>query len=227
MKIHQVALQLYTIRDQCKTPSDLADSLKKVRAIGYQAVQVSGICALPETELNRILADNGLVCCATHESGNTILNEPEKVADHLQKLGCMYTAYPYPNPNAIDLSKPDQVARLIAGLDAAGAVLKKHGQVLCYHNHALEFYRLNGQTILDRIYNETKPDHLQGELDTYWVQHGGGDSVAWCRKLKGRLPLLHLKDYAVNATGHPTFAEIGAGQLDFPRPRGGGRGERL
>ncbi|RKX34780.1 MAG: sugar phosphate isomerase/epimerase, partial [Verrucomicrobia bacterium] len=43
MKINQVAAQLYTLRDHIKTPADIAASMKKVREIGYTAVQVSGM----------------------------------------------------------------------------------------------------------------------------------------------------------------------------------------
>ena len=46
---------------------------------------------------------------------------------------------------------------------------------------------------------------------------GGGDPVAWCEKLRGRLPFIHLKDYGFTAANQPVFAEIGAGNLDWPR----------
>ena len=36
-------LQLYTLREFCKTPQDIVDSLKRVKEIGYQFVQVSGV----------------------------------------------------------------------------------------------------------------------------------------------------------------------------------------
>jgi len=39
MKIHQIAAQLYTVRDFLKTPAEIEKTLKKIRAIGYEAVQ--------------------------------------------------------------------------------------------------------------------------------------------------------------------------------------------
>ena len=57
------------------------------------------------------------------------------------------------------------------------------------------------------------PRNLVGELDTYWVRCGGGDCVAWCRKLRGRMPFIHLKDYTLNPDGSPMYCEIGRGQL--------------
>jgi sugar phosphate isomerase/epimerase len=213
MKISQVALQLYTLRDYLKTPTDIRHALKKVRAIGYESVQASGLGPIEDSELLKILSDEGLGLCATHEGSDLIRQEPEKVAAKLSRLGCKYTAYPF--PAGVDWSKPGDVESLVADLDRAGAVLAKAGQVLTYHNHAVELMPFQGMTALDYIYAKTNPQNLQGEIDTYWIQHGGGDPVAWCAKLAGRLPLLHLKDYTVKPNGTPDFAAIGAGNLNW------------
>ncbi|HSI86972.1 MAG: sugar phosphate isomerase/epimerase family protein [Candidatus Methylacidiphilales bacterium] len=214
MKISQVAIQLYTLRDFIKTPAEIAATLKKVREIGYEAVQVSGMGPIPEEELVAILKDNGLVCAATHENGNTIRKNPQAVSERLAKLGTRYTAYPYPADVVFD--DPASVDSLIADLDKAGEVLAAAGQVLTYHNHATEFAIVNGKTLLEKIYDETNPKFLQGEIDTFWVQYGGGDNVAWCNKLKGRLPLLHAKDFAFPVgADRGKFAEVGYGNLDW------------
>ncbi len=213
MDIQQVALQLYTLRDHLKTPADIATALKKVRAIGYQAVQASGLGPIDEAELVDILNGEGLTLCATHEPAQQILDEPERVAERLEKLDCKITAYPY--PHGIDFGSEKSVHDLIARLDRAGEVLHRAGKTLAYHNHQHEFRKLGGTVILDLIYEKTDPRYLQGEIDTYWVQYGGGDVKAYCEKLAGRLPLIHLKDYAVGADNQPTFAEIGNGNLNF------------
>jgi sugar phosphate isomerase/epimerase len=215
MKIEQVALQLYTLRDQLKTPADIAASLKKARAIGYRAVQASGLGPISEPDLVSILNGEGLQLCATHEPSATIVNEPEKVVERLQKLGCIYTAYPH--PGGVDVTDPAQLDRLANQLDHAGEILHRAGQVLTYHNHAIELVRSGNRTVLDYLYEETDARFLQGELDTYWIQYGGGDPAAWCEKLSGRLPLLHLKDYRFTAKNQPDFAEIGYGNLNWPK----------
>jgi sugar phosphate isomerase/epimerase len=213
MKINQVAAQLYTLRDYLKTPTDIAQTLKKVSAIGYRAVQVSGMGPIDEAELVKILNGEGLTCCATHEPGHLILDETAKVIERLKKLDCRYTAYPF--PAGIDFEKLDQIETLAKKLDAAGAAMAKAGQVLTYHNHSKEFVRHQGRTALEIIYATTDPRHLQGEPDTYWIQAGGDNPVAWCKRLKGRLPLLHLKDYGCGADGKPFMAEIGNGNLNW------------
>lgn len=215
MKTSQIAAQLYTCRELLKTPSDIARTLRRVREIGYRAVQVSGVGPIDEAELVGIMDGEGLVCCATHESPDMILQEPQRVVERLAKLKCSYTAYPW--PAGVEWSDPASVTALIEGLDKAGAVLSAAGMTLCYHNHHMEFRRVDGKPVLQTIFDGTKPENLQGELDTYWVQYGGADPVAWCERLPGRLPLLHLKDYTVNNDNQPTFCEIGAGNLDFKR----------
>ena len=37
----QIGCQMYTLRDYTKTPADLAQTLRKVKKIGYDAVQTS------------------------------------------------------------------------------------------------------------------------------------------------------------------------------------------
>ena len=41
-----IGAQLYTLRDHLKTPPDIAKTLARVRKMGYEAVQVSGVGAI-------------------------------------------------------------------------------------------------------------------------------------------------------------------------------------
>ncbi len=214
MKTTQLAAQLYTARDLLKTPADIAKTLRRVREAGYTAVQLSALGPIETPELLKILSDEGLTCCATHEPGADIINDTQKVIDRLKSLDCRYTAYPF--PSGVDMAELASVKKLAQDLDRAGAALREAGQVLTYHNHAHEFFRHGDKLVLDILMEESSPENLQAELDTYWVQVGGCDPVAYCEKLAGRLPLLHMKDYKVGPGGTPTMCEIGAGTLDFP-----------
>lgn len=215
MKIENVAAQLFTCRDLLKTPADIATTLNRLRKIGYQAVQISGMGPIAEEELNKILDGEGLVCCATHESGETILKDPNKVIDRLHKLRCKYTAYPF--PGGVDFNNPASVAELIGGLQKSGTALAEAGLVLCYHNHNHEFRKIGNRTILELIYEGTTPQALQGEIDTFWIHYGGGENVEWCERLNNRLPLIHLKDYQTTNENKHAFCEIGSGNLNFAR----------
>jgi sugar phosphate isomerase/epimerase len=214
MLLRQVALQCYTIRAHCQTAPEFAESMRRVRQIGYPAVQISGIGPIESAEVRRICDGEGLAICATHEPGATIVNDPQAVVDRLGTLGCRFTAYPYPHIPYDSASTLKSVARQ---LNAAGEVLRRAGMTLAYHNHAIEFRKFDDRTSLDILYSEMDPALVNAELDTYWVQAGGGDPVAWCARLAGRLSLLHMKDYAIDADHKPAMAEVGSGNLDFPR----------
>lgn len=216
MKISQVAIQLYTLRDFCKTAEDFAVAMKKVKAIGYTAVQISGVGPIPEEQLVAICKAEGLTICATHESGAKILDETEAVIERLRKLGAKLTAYPY--PAGVDFDNAEHVDTLIRKLDIAGAKFRAAGMKLGYHNHANEFYRpAGGKTFLERVYDETSPQNIVAELDTFWVQRGGGDVVEWVKRVAGRTPFIHLKDFKVAPNGDISFCEVGSGTLDFKR----------
>jgi len=214
MQTNQIAAQLYTLRDHLKTPQDIAASLKKVRAIGYEAVQVSGMGPIDEAELVSICDGEGLTICATHESTDTILNEPQRIVERLQKLGCKYTAVP--SPGGITIDSVASAEQFASRMNEAGKVLYENDQVLMYHNHHFEFMRYDGQMVLEIFYDTTDPNYLQGEIDTYWVQYGGGDPVDWCARLQDRLPVIHLKDYAISDERKPLYVEIGYGNLNWP-----------
>ena len=209
MKKHQIAAQLYTLREFLKTPEEIARSLKKVKQIGYDAVQISGMGPIAESELVKILAGEGLVCCATHEPGKKIVEEPEAIIERLQQLHCRYTAYPFPHQVPSDYADTVTLAR---ALNVAAHKMASAGIVLTYHNHAIEFQKFEDKTMLDIIYDNAP--ELQSELDTFWVQHGGANPVSWIRKMNGRLPLLHLKEFGI-VDNQITMFHIGGGNLEW------------
>jgi sugar phosphate isomerase/epimerase len=85
-----------------------------------------------------------------------------------------------------------------------------------YHNHNHELVRYNGKTWLARLYENVSPQVLKAEIDTYWIQAGGGDPAEWIRRCAGREPLLHLKDMSITSKREVRMAEIGEGNLNWP-----------
>lgn len=211
MNLSQVAAQLYTLRDFTKTPSDIAQTLGRVRAIGYQSVQVSGTGPIDEAKLLQMARDNGLSICATHEAIDALLNTPEQVIERLQKLECKHTALGF--PSGVDLASLEGVTEFARRFESSAEKFAAAGLSLSHHNHHQEFRKIGDQTVMDILFQNTKT--LGFELDTYWVQFGGANPTSWCQKVAGRSPLLHLKDYAVNSEDKPVFAEIGQGNLEF------------
>ena len=79
MTTMRLGAQLYTLREFCKTIPDIVQTLKKVRKIGYTAVQVSGIGPVDPLELAKALQDEGLTVAGTHMGWDRFLKETDAV----------------------------------------------------------------------------------------------------------------------------------------------------
>ncbi len=211
MSTSQIAAQLYTVRDFTKTPGDIAQTLKKVKQLGYDAVQCSALGPIEPNELRRLVDSEGLTVCATHTDYERMRSEPESVIDEHHILGCKYVAI-----SSIPGSDRDAegFARFAKEASEVAQRLAEGGLIVSYHNHSFELERFDGRTGLEILYDESDPDFLNSELDTYWIQHGGGDPAAWIRKLKGRIPTIHVKDMEMRGSVQ-LFAEVGEGNLNW------------
>ena len=212
MAATQLAAQLYTLRDFCKTPKDLAESLAKVKKIGYDVVQVSGIGPISYPDLKKILDDTGITVCATHIPYQRMVDETEKVIEEHYLIECKYPAIgglPDAYHNAQGYAKFAKEATEV------GKKLAKGGLRFGYHNHSFELERYGERTGLQILYEDSDPQYFKAEIDTYWIQHGGGDPAWWIERLAGRIPLVHLKDMTVRK-GTPIMAEVGEGNLNWP-----------
>ena len=211
MAASQLAAQLYTVRDFTNTPADIATTMKKVKQLGYDAVQCSALGVIDAHELKRIVDGEGLTICATHTDYERMRDEPQAVIDEHNLWGCKHAAIgglPQEYRNA------EGYARFAKDASEVAKRLAEGGLTFSYHNHSFELERFNGRTGLEILYEDSDPKYFNSELDTYWIQHGGGDSAAWIRKLKGRAHIVHLKDMAMDGRTQ-LFAEVGEGNLNW------------
>jgi len=209
----QLAAQLYTLRDFSKTPDDLAKTLKRVKSIGYDVVQVSGVGPISYPELKRILDDTGISVCATHIPYQRMVEETEKVIEEHYLIQCKYPAI---GGLPGEYRSAEGYAKFAREATEVGKKLAKGGVYFGYHNHSFELEKHGGRTGLQTLYEDSDPAYFKAEIDTYWIQHGGGDPAWWIEKLAGRIPLVHLKDMTVR-DGKPIMAEVGEGNLNWPR----------
>ncbi|MDY6913218.1 MAG: sugar phosphate isomerase/epimerase [Planctomycetota bacterium] len=207
-----LAAQLFTLRDFCKTIPEIAETMKKVADIGYEAVQLSGIGPVDPQELAKVISDNGLTIAATHVEWNQFLNDLDTVIEEHKLWNCTHPAI---GGLPIDYYSAEGLKRFVDELGGVAEKLVKAGMDFSYHNHSHEFGRYGGKTWLEMLYEQTAPEHLKAEIDTYWIQHGGGDPAEWIRKCAGREPLLHLKDMAIEPPKEQRFAEVGEGNLNW------------
>ena len=209
-----LAAQLYTIREHTKTAEDFAASMKKISDIGYTAVQVSAIGPIPHEDVLKITQDNGLTICNTHIPYDRLWNDLDSVIAQHKLWSCKHVAIGS-MPADYREGGEDNFKRFAAEASAVGEKLQAAGLTFSYHNHSFEFVRFGNRNGLELIYQESDPRYLQAEIDTYWVQHGGGDPAAWVAMMTDRMPVVHLKDMVIR-DGQQTMAEVGEGNLNWP-----------
>lgn len=198
----------------------MEETFQRLHEMGYQAVQLSSSLAkMPEEKLAELLERYSLTPCSSHESAPDIVDKTAEVIAKLKKLNCSHLAYPGPHVNVTGREEAVAFARI---LNERAKEFASCGITLAYHNHHVEFKRFNGKTLLEILY-ENAP-LLDGEIDTYWVQYGGGNPVEWIEKLAGKLHVLHVKDYTVDSkdrsslwNGKPVMTSIGSGNLDWKK----------
>jgi len=206
-----LAAQLYTVREFTKTPADIAATMKKVKAMGYDAVQTSALGPIEAEELRRIVDGEGLTICATHVGYEALRDDIQSQIDYHKTIGCDNVAI---GGLPGDYRNGEGYARFAKEGTEIGRKLAEVGLTFSYHNHSAEFEKFDGRLAMDIIYQDSDPQYLLAELDTYWVQHGGGDPAAWIDKLADRSVLLHLKDMVI-LEHKQVFAEVGEGNLNW------------
>ncbi|MDA3962092.1 MAG: sugar phosphate isomerase/epimerase [Planctomycetota bacterium] len=219
----KLAVQMFTVRDLVKDADGFARTLEAISKIGYTAVQLSAVGAMngdePEVDAataKRWLDDNGLEVIATHRPWPRLVeNADEEIAFH-KSIGCDYVAIGG-IPRDLHDKGADGYREFIAQGTPALARLKEAGLRFGYHNHAHEFKASDkpGQTCYDLFIDEADPDLWLLELDVYWCQHAGVNAERLFERLKGRVPVIHIKDKEVIDGEGPIIGPIGEGLFDW------------
>ncbi len=207
----KIGAQFFTLRESCKNLEDFAETLKKVRDIGYRYVQISGTCAYEAEWLANELKKNDLKCVLTHTPPAQMSEDISKVIENHNILDCEYVGLGMHMFE--DGREQECFDEMVALYKSVTKALKDGGKYFMYHNHAFEFKKLGDKLIIERIAEAFDKDELGFTLDSYWVQVGGGDPADWIKKLSGRVTCIHLKDYAYG----PKMAVVGEGNINFDR----------
>ncbi len=237
----KVAIQLYSVRQSME--KDPIETIRKVAKAGYRNLEVAnhnseqdngvgfGVSA---DEMKALLEE----CNAAVVSAHIYPLVAEKIGPVLEyhsKIGTKYIAMP------MDFYRnKEEVLQKAESLNKVGEVCKKAGIQLVYHNHFHEFQHFGEETVFDIMMNNTDPELLKVELDTYWTMRAGKNPVEVLKSLGERVCLIHQKDYtkgfevemnlltSVEANNdyvdmdrflrdlnNDTFTEIGTGIMDI------------
>jgi sugar phosphate isomerase/epimerase len=205
-----IVAELYTIRDHLQDADAIAAGLQRVREIGYEGVELAGLAPIEPVQLARLLGDAGLVASSAHVRWERVRDEPDAVVEDCQTWGCDHVAVGMTPAEPRDAAG---YARFGAEAGEVAVRLRSNGIRLSYHNHSFEMERFGARSGLEILFEAGGP-LLGAQLDTYWIQHGGASPGGWIRRLRGRVPSIHIKDMVI-VDGEPAMAEIGEGNLDW------------
>jgi sugar phosphate isomerase/epimerase len=186
--VTRVALQLWTIREECDR--DLESALRTLGDQGFDGVELFQLHGHEPEQVRAWLDEAGLVAVGRHAGIDAVENDLAGLAAELSVLGTDRAAIAWVDPEALEDPAP-----VVARFAEAARAAKELGLRLGFHNHWSEVKPLaGGVTFLDLL-RELPADLLWLELDLGWIWHGGGDPIAELEATSGRCPLVHVKDF--------------------------------
>ncbi len=202
MKKFNVGIQLFGVRNAMA--ADFEGTLRALRDMGYEYVEFAGYYGKTGEEIKAILDDLGLKCESVHQGLDFFDENPEEKIRFLKTFGVRYNVIPWYGKEKL-AGTPEWPAT-VKRFNEMADLLSAHGMMLGYHNHDFEFDKYEGKYLHDYIFEAVPADKIEPELDTCWVHYAGIRPEDKIREFKGRVHLVHLKDFVCkNLGGGPVY----------------------
>lgn len=193
----KVGLILYSVRDEMA--KDPVGTVEKVGQIGYKYVETCNHNAINDPgcgfgigaqQLKETFDRFGTKVISTHIF-------PLEKADLKQVVAYNHIVG---NDNLVNpmgnFSTYDDLMVQCENFNRLGKALREEGMTFIYHNHEFEFRTFKGKTILDYLMENTDPQYMSFELDTFWTMRGGYNPMDMIQHMGKRIRLVHQKDFA-------------------------------
>jgi sugar phosphate isomerase/epimerase len=206
-----IALQLYSVRDDCAR--DLEGVLDAVAKMGYDGVEFAGYYGRDAATLRKLVDDCGLKVAGAHVGLDTLLgDELERSIAFHQTIGNKFLIVPGFSRERIGTQAALQQTAQI--MNEIAAKLRPHGMQTGYHNHDFEFkpYLDSGDLPWDVFFGNTDKDVVM-QFDTGNALHAGADALPFLERYPGRATTVHLKEFSRTNDK----ALIGEGEVPFDR----------
>ena len=210
-KSKKVGVQLYTLRKEML--ADAVGTLRQLASLGYTEIESAksdkgNYYGLKPKEIKKIAQDLGISLVSGHVH---IDNDWQRSVDAAAEAGQQYlicSSMPTSGQTVENYQRNADV------FSKAGEDCKKVNIVFGYHNHSIEFDRVDGLILYDILLDRTHPDLVSMELDLGWAVASGNDPIKYFEKYPGRFPLWHLKDMNVVKK---ISTEFGKGEVNISR----------
>lgn len=205
-----IAVQLYSLRDALAV--EFEGVIRQVAAAGYVGVESAGAAYTKSSpaQAAKLFRELGLQVPSAHID-LPLGDKKNEVLDTMNVLGSKNIICPYIPPE--EFESESRIKARCEDLNKADEVARANGMKLFYHNHWWEFrQKVNGRPAY-QIMLENVATTVNFEIDTYWVQTGGGKVVDILREYGDRASLLHIKDGSTDEK--ESMVAVGDGVMDW------------
>ncbi len=206
---NKFAAQLFTLRNELE--QDFPGTLRTLKAMGWPAVQISGLRNHTKEQIAAALQETGLRTAGMHVPLDRFRNDLAEVLAEAELFQTKDLICPFV---AEDVRNEAGYRAIREELNVIADKLAAQGYRISYHNHDFELQvQIDGKTALEYMLEPSQTNAVLAEVDVYWVKKGGYDPLAFIKPYADRMPIIHLKDMTNDE--HQAFAEIGTGTIDF------------
>jgi sugar phosphate isomerase/epimerase len=241
MSVIKLAANLHTVRDYCSNEDNLFQTLKRIKTIGFDGIEITGLSKIikPDT-LAQIVKEVGLDICAVHSYFYRTISNLDDMIKEAQTLGCsiisidtissdFYGVGPeaIAQKSGVKNDKNDVITvhsgyhRYIKFVEPIVEKLKNAGIKYAYNVQMHEFIKYEGIHGFDIIFNQTDPTNFNFIMDTYWLHHAGLNTKDYILKVSGRMDIIRFRDMKITAGVEDFFTplrhecEVGEGTYCF------------
>lgn len=210
-KLDRIGLETYAVRHAMAQDADR--TLAAIRAIGYTDVELlwsfNNFGRTP-AQVAATLKNEGLRAPSCHMSAETIFVGWERSLEIAKQLGHDYLFVP--DFDGWTKQTLDHWREWADRFNAAGAVARRAGMWLGFHNEPNHQKPIEGKVPLDVFIERLDPSVTRLQLDVGNMLMGGGDPMQYLQKYPKRFWSFHLKDVVTDRSSD-TF--LGKGIFDF------------
>ncbi len=212
-RLERIGLELYAVRHAMSSDPDR--TLAAVRAIGYTDVELlwswSNFGKSPQ-QVAAALKREGLRAPSCHMSPAVIFVGWERSLETAQLLGHQYLIVPsFTGDTTRSL---DDWRDWADRFNSAGAVARRAGIWLAFHNEPDHMAAIDGQVPYDVFVDRLDPSVVRLQLDVGNMLMGRADPMRYFEKYRDRYWSFHLKDVVPDRSSD---TELGRGIFDFKR----------
>ncbi|HTH63183.1 MAG TPA: sugar phosphate isomerase/epimerase [Gemmatimonadales bacterium] len=211
--LERIGLELYSVRTEMM--KDPERTLAAVRAAGYTDVELLWSFQNFGRTTDQVIAtlkQEGLRAPSAHISPEDILIGWERRVDIAKRIGHDYLIVPsFSGETSQTL---DDWREWADHFNTAGAVARRDGIWLAFHNEPDHMKPIDGKVPYDVFVERLDPKVVRLQLDVGNMVIGGGDPMQYLARYKDRYWAFHLKDVVADKS-HDT--DLGKGIFDFKR----------